>query len=298
MTTIADVIDRVYRDWLLPPSEQPARFEVGAGGVASSATTLPVDTALLSPEEEDLIGPGTVLEVGSELMLVEAVSGDPATSLTVRRGMYGTTAADHDADDLIYLAPDFPRKVIFDAVADTIEALWPDLWAIKVEETYADSTPVELPSDCEDVLMVRVATGSSWTPAIGWEFISPHPHASTEKALQFSNGANGQAIHVVYRAATTRPTAETDDISDLNVSEGWVKAVTVGAVAQVVAHEDIDRATVEFITGSLAAEGFQAGAGAELRNSLLQYQGFLLEPLKRALAARTHTNQVVLTPFF
>ena len=63
--TIAAVIERVYRDYLLPPDEQPARFAVDTGGITAVATTLPVDAAMLSPEETDLIGAGTLIEVVS-----------------------------------------------------------------------------------------------------------------------------------------------------------------------------------------------------------------------------------------
>ena len=299
MSTIADVIERVYRDFLLPPDEQPARFVVDTGGITDSATTLPVDTTLLSPEETDLIGPGTLIEVvsvntGGELMLVEATD-DPPTELTVRRNMYGTSAAAHIATDFIFLAPDFPRQTVFDAVADTIDGLWPQLWTATVEETYADSTPVELPAACEEILEVRVESGNRWVLVDGWELLTEYPLASTEKAIQFMGGGSGQSIQVKYRAAPTRPTAETDVLSDLFVSAAWVKAVAVGAAAQVVANEDIDRATIEFITSALEAEGFPVGAGADLRNSLLQYQDFLIRPLMAGLEAR-HRTSVVIEP--
>ena len=123
MTTIADVIERVYRDYLWPPDEQPARFAVGANDITATATTLPVLTTLLSPEEESLIGPGTLIEVvsavtGGELMLIEAVTGSPATSLTVVRKMFLTAGVAHLENDFIYLAPGFPRSKVYDAVAD------------------------------------------------------------------------------------------------------------------------------------------------------------------------------------
>jgi hypothetical protein len=297
MADIADVIERVYRDYLLPPDEQPSRFTVDTGGIDASATTLPVDTALLSPEETDLIGAGTLIEVvstttGGELMLVEATD-DPPTSLTVRRNMFGTTAAAHIATDLIFLAPDFPRQTVFDAVADTIEGLWPRLWTPKVEETYAATDPVELPAACEEILEVRVLAAKRWVLTGGWELLTNYPLASTDKAIQFMAGGSGESIQVLYRAAPTRPTTESDVLTDLNVEAGWVKVVAVGAAAQVIANEDIDRATVDYITQMMESEGFPAGAGANLRNSLLQYQDFLIQPLAAGLEARNRTSIVI-----
>ncbi len=102
MTTIADVIERVYRDYLLPPDEQPSRFTVNTGGIDDSSTTLPVDLAMLSPEEQDLVGVGTLIEVvstttGGELMLVEGVTGTAGTS-------DATEAGSSSSDDVLVAA--------------------------------------------------------------------------------------------------------------------------------------------------------------------------------------------------
>lgn len=290
---VADVIERVYRDYLTPPGEQPTRFKVGTGGIDSSATTLPIDTALLSPEEQGLIGPGAILEVAMEWMLVEAVSGDPPTSLTVRRGMYGTDAAGHSEGDLITLAPTYPRKSVFDAVGDAIEGLWPRLWHIDTELIVTDTTPVDLPEDCEEVLEVRAPdTLGRWVSVEGWEFVTNLPVSTTGKSIQFLASRNAMAS-VKYRAKATRPTDEDDDLTDLGVEESWVKAICVAAVAHLASGMDLNKATVEFVTKALEMEGVRIGEGSDLRNALLQYHGFLVETLSRGLEA-SQPGQVVI----
>lgn len=284
MVTIGGVVDRILRDYLIPPDEQPTRFQVGAGGIDTSSNTLPVATGMLSPEETDLIGPGALIEVGSELMLIEATD-DPPTSLTIRRGMYGTTAAVHAEGDYIVLAPDFPRRQVFEAVCDAVEALWPDLWVNNVAEVWSSSAPIELPADVGEITDVRAAWRDGWVQVESWDLIRGFPHVSTGVAVQVGGSPNC-ALHVYYRQVPQRPTAETDELADLGVSDGWVKIVAVGAVAEVIAGEDIDRATINFITRALEAEGFQA-QGADIRNSLLQYQDFLMGPVKRALEQAT-----------
>ena len=298
MSTIADVIERVYRDYLWPPDEQPARFIVGTNDIAKAATTLPVDTALLSPEEESLIGPGTLIEVvsavtGGELMLIETVTGDPATSTTVRRGMFGTTDVAHSELDFIYLAPGFPRSKVYDAVADSIESLFPRLWTTAVEETFISSSPVELPAACEEILEVRFLSGNHWHLIRGWELLTDYPLTSTETAIQFTAATSG-SIQVKYQAAATRPSTDETEVllDDLSVLDRWIKIITVGAAAQMVSGEDVSQATIDFITEALAAEGFPVGAGATLRNSLLQFQDFLIRPLEDALEARHRTGIV------
>lgn len=295
--TVADVIERVYRDYLTPPGEQPTRFEVGSGGIDDSATTLPVDTALLSPEEEGLIGVGTIIEIGTEWMLIEAVTGEPPTSLTVRREMYGTTAAAHAADDLITLAPDFPRRVVFDALGDVVEGLWPKLWTAQATEIVGGMAPVDLPANCEEVLEVRGPDSSGrWVLLGGWELISGLPVSATGKSIQFLSVHN-QLANVRYRAAAVRPDAEADTLADLDISESWVKAICVGVVAHVIGRVDIDKATVEFITKALEAEGMRVGEGADLRNSLLQYHQYLIGSLSQGLEASQPSAVVIYSEF-
>lgn len=292
MTTVADVIERIYRDYLLPPGEQPARFVVDTGGINSSATTLPVDLDMLSPEEQDQIGPGLVIEVGSELMLVEGTdSNDPPEALTVRRGMYGTEAAAHTAGDLVYIAPDYPRQRLFEAVADAIEGLWPDLYTIDVEEAWAQPI-VELPATVGSIIDIRAYVRGGWVPLEGWDYLPGFPHSSTGVAVQVGVDS-GTALHIKVRKIPQRPEAETDTLSDLGVDEGWVKVIAVMATAEMMASEDIDRATIQFITQALESEGFQVGQGADLRNTLLQYADFLSAPLRRRLTVQERPRVVM-----
>lgn len=291
MTTIGQVIDRAYRDYLTPPGEQPSRFLVGSGGIDDSSAALPVDLALLSPEEQAIIGLGTQIEVvsvstGGELMLVEATSGGPPpTSLTVRRNMFDTGAAAHIAGDLAYIAGDdyMPRHSVFVATADAIEALWPDLWTIRVDEVPSGAGPIELADDVKEVVDVRRQSGSRWPQVTAWDEIHDFPLTSTGIALQTYGQATAGMLQVYYKVSPIRPEAEDDLLEDLGVAEGWVKAVVVGAVAQLVANKDIDASTIDFITEALEAEGFKVGAGTDVRNSLLQFHRFLMTPLKRAL---------------
>lgn len=290
MTTIAQVIDRIYRDYLTPPGEQPTRFQVGVGGIDNSSVTLPVDVSMLAVEESGAIDAGTLLEVispstGGELVLVEATSGDPLTSLTVRRSMYDTTAAAHAAGDFIYLCGDkyVPRSTVFDAVADAIGMLYPALYRIAVEETVVTSVPIELPSAAKEVVDVRYYNSHRWLPVSGWDEIHGFPHVSTSRALQVRRLPANTLIQVYYKQAPTRPTAESDVLDDLGVDEAWAKVVKVGAVAEVAARFDLEEATVDYITESLEAEQFDAGETTDIRNALLQYQEFLMRPLIRAL---------------
>lgn len=294
MTTIANVIDRIYRDYLTPPGEQPVRFQVGSGGINTSSTTLPVTTAMLTAEQKDAIGVGSLIEKDDgELVLVEGVTGD-ITSLTVRRAMYDTTAVAASEGDYLYLLGEDhkPRKAVFDAVADAVTMLYPRLYQKQVEEVYASNDPIELDSLVAMIDDVEYASGSRYVPLQGWDFKRNFPYASTGKALQVRGISPGTSLLVYYRRRATRPSAESDTLANLYIEESWVKPIMVGAVAQVIANKDLDQSTIDFITEALESQGFQVGQGADIRNSLLQYQDFLVQPLSAALAQETEDRVV------
>jgi hypothetical protein len=251
---------------------------------------------MLSAEEQDIVGPGTLIEIGSELLLVEAVTGGPpATSSTVRRAMYGTTAAAHAAGDYAYIAGDhyIPRHSVFTAVADAVDGLWPDLWTVAVEETWADSHPVELPSTVGEIMDIRVNSGHRWSRVGSWEELQNFPLSSTGVAFQSVGVPSNTFVQVYYKKIPTRPTAEADTLAALGVEESWVKVVVLAAVASLISNTDLSKSSIDFITEGLAAEGFQVGQGADIRNALLQFQDFQLRPLKRALAMQRHDRVLI-----
>lgn len=381
--TVATIVERINRDWISAPGEQPARFnlDTGSAEVALSAssssddilidaahglsngdqiqftaltggaglatftryyvvnattgtfqvsltsggsavnfttdisaatyieiaslsaagTEVWVDTTLLSAEEEDLIAGGTLLEFESELVLVTAMSGTaPNFELTIRRGMYGTTAAIHAADTEIRIASEdyIPRHSIFTAVADAIEGLWPDLWTVGVEETWADSEPVEVPAVVGEVLDLRVRSGGRWRRLGSWEELQDFPLSSTGNALQVSGVPAGVEVQVYYKKKPSRPTAEADTLASLGVESGWVKVIVAAAVAALIANRDLNQATIDFITQSLEAEaGGPVGTGTDIRNALLQFQDFQTRPLKRQLNLKGFDRVVVDTQF-
>jgi hypothetical protein len=296
--TVEAIIDRVNRDWIQPPGEQPSRFVINdTGGISASDTTVITETSQLTPEEEDLLAAGALLEIESELVLMTAdpTGTSPDLTLTIRRAMYGTTAAVHaDATEILIAGENYiPRYSILTAVADAIEGLWPDLWQVAVEETWGGTEPIELPSQVGEILDMRVNVGNRWARIGSWEELQDFPLSSTGTAIQVA-GAGTSPIQVVYKSKTVRPTLEADTLVALNVDVGWVKVIVPLAVAGLVANRDLNQATIDFITQSLAAEaGGPLGSGTDIRNALLQFADFQMRPLKRQQALRQHDRVVI-----
>ncbi len=295
--TVAALIDRTYREWLTPPNQQPARFQVNNAGVlAAAATSVITETSWLSPEEEDLIGPGTIIEIERELILVEAVTGtSPDLTLTIRRQMLGTTDVQHADSVEIILAPDYTRQSVFDALSDVIDDIWPTLWAVKIALIPTSTSWVEVDDDVEELFDARLLSGTRTLELDPgrMELLLDFPLASSLRAIQYNGVPTGKTVIIRYKAKAVRPTAETDTLADLNIDSSWQKILTVGIAASLLRGSDIDAATQEFITESLAREGFPAGAGESLSNSLLRFQDFLMQRRARAQNVRTLPTQVI-----
>ena len=138
MAAVSTLVDRIYRDFLNKPDDLSA-FSRLEGGINDSVTSLSYEAGLFSSEEENLLGNGALIEIDQELMLVTAANTSTRT-LTVSRGYSGTTAAAHSDEANLYINPTFPRKSVFDAVADNISRLYPSLYNITTTNVTSNST--------------------------------------------------------------------------------------------------------------------------------------------------------------
>ena len=154
-TTIGDLVNRVYREYLEAPDDLES-YSYLTGGINSTATTLAYDGNLFSSEEEDALGAGTVIEINKELMYTTALN-TVNNEITVTRGARGTTKVAHSAGDIIKVSPTFTRQAVYDAIVDQIENLYPTLFAVETQTItcllYTSPSP-------RDGLLSRMPRGS------------------------------------------------------------------------------------------------------------------------------------------
>ena len=137
-STIGDLVDRVYREYLEPMDSVESYSYItntdsisdSKTGLTSSGTTLKYDGNLFSIEEEDALDAGAIVEVGQELMYTTALNAT-TNEITVKRGQRGTTAAEHENGSLVKITPAFPRKNVYDSIVDQINNLYPTLFAVE-----------------------------------------------------------------------------------------------------------------------------------------------------------------------
>ena len=252
MAAVSTLVDRIYRDFLNKPDDLSAFSRLDGALSDTTGTTVVYESGLFSSEEENLLGNGALIEVDQELMLVTAANTSTRT-LTVSRGYAGTTAATHADEANVFINPTFPRKSVFDAVADNIVRLYPSLYNVTTTNVTSTSTYAEVPASTVEVLTsyVQNASGEQYTSA-GIELLRDFPPSTTNTAVQFYNTSNGKTVHLVVKRKFVRPTAETDDLATTClISNEYEQIVMVGAVADIVGATDIDATTQEFITLSL-----------------------------------------------
>ena len=237
MAAVSTLVDRIYRDFLNKPDDLSAFSRLDGAMSDTTGTTLTYESGLFSSEEENLLGNGALVEVDQELMLVTAANTSTRT-LTVSRGYSGTTAATHADKTNVFINPTFPRKSVFDAVADNIVRLYPALYNVTTTNVTSSSTFAEVPATTVEILTsyVQNASGEQYTSA-GIELLKNFPPSSTNTAVQFYNTANGKTVNLVVKRKFVRPTAETDDLStacfleDEYESTGFVSSFSSISVA-------------------------------------------------------------------
>ena len=318
-TNIEGLVNRVYREYL-EPNDDVQSFTYLTTAIDNTATSIVYNNTVITSEEEDAMSAGNFIEINRELMLITAID-TASTTLTVMRGARGTDKDSHGINTLIKINPPFPRKNVFDAVADQITNLYPTLYAVETVETTSGTgytllgsysspgtnnylvTPIKAISQYTDWSAGSDQTGLTFK-GVAVEMIDlPNPFTYTDStgtertitytsgpdvvhALQFSGIASGHTCYVTFKKKFIQPTAETDTLATIGLEDEYEPIIMAGVAAHMLSGRDIPAATTEFITDQLGTANFPVGAASNIRNGLLSYQATLLEQAKKDLKAR------------
>ncbi len=319
MSDIGKLVDRVYREYLEPMDDlQP--YTLLETGINDSEQTITFDGTLLTQEEEDVMEAGSIIEIEQELLLCKVLDTVNNT-VTVNRGVRGTTAAAHSAGATIKIAPPFPRKNVYDAVVDQINTLFPSLFAVDVQEVTASTGYTLLgsydsPGTNNYIVSVMKAisqytdfsagsdtTGVVFAPVVCQLVELPNPFTYTDSdgvsrtityssgpsvvnALQFSNISAGHTTFVTFKKKFIEPTSETDTLASIGLEPEYESIIMAGVTAQLIAGRDIPKATAEYITEQMAISNYPVGSSSSIRNSLLQYRNLLIEQARKYLRSK------------
>lgn len=153
------------------------------------------------------IGKG-VVEIDDELLWIDSYDrvSNTATVAPYGRGYNGTTAAVHTVNSRVTVAPTFPKAVVKKAINDTIDAVFPQLFATGVHVFNFNSakTTYSLPAEAETILYVSwQPTGSTeeWMPLRNWRqdpLANTTAFASGNSISVYDNIQSGRKIQVHY----------------------------------------------------------------------------------------------------
>jgi len=313
---ISDLVNRVYREYLEPMDDLQS-YTTLKTEVNATATEIVFDGDLLTQEEEDAMDAGTIIECEQELMRCKSLDTVNNT-VTVARGVLGTTAAVHLVDKVIKIAPVFPRKNVFDAVCDQIKNLYPTLFAVETKSIVAKVGYVPLSGSTDNHLIAPIksisqntnfSAGSDETgtvfAGVSCELIDlPNPFTYTDddgvsqtitysnngpdnvKAVQFYSVASGHTVFVTFKKKFVTPTQEDDTLSTVGLEDEYEPIIMTGVAAQLISGRDIPTATADYITDQMSVNTFPVNSASTIRNSLLQYQTALITQARKDLRAR------------
>ena len=266
-TTIGDLVDRTFREYL-EPMDDIVSYTTLSTGINTTDTSVVFNGDLLSVEEEDALDAGAIIEIGQELMICTDLNAVTNT-ITVTRAARGTTAATHTAGDLIKIAPPFPRKVVFDAVKDQINNLFPTLFAVETQSVQSSNgytllgtydspgtnnylvSVLKAISQFTDFSAGSDQTGVVFNPVSVQMIQLPNPFTyvddtATERtityttgpnyvnALQFYNIDQGHTCYVTFKKKFIEPTAETDTLATIGLEDEYEPIIMAGVAAQMM----------------------------------------------------------------
>lgn len=237
-----------------------------------NAAITSVSTSMIVGSSSNL-AKGTI-EIDDELIWIDSFTS-ASNTLNVApgfgRGYQGTTPTPHSQYAQVTLAPSFPRVSIKKAINDTINSLYPRLWAV---DSYtftfnASQTTYALPDDLEQILFVSwQTTGSSkeWLPVNRWRadgMANLATFNSTNTINIYENIQPGRTVQVYYTTTPDTLTNNSDDFADVTgLPESSQDVVTLGAAYKLLSFVDSGRISLTSAESDLADSKIPSGAGA------------------------------------
>lgn len=223
-----------------------------------------------------------LVEIDDEMLMVKKFDRSSGTVTVMAglngRGVEGTTPSAHDLNAIITNDPRFPRARIKEAINDTIQAVYPDLFVFGEYEFPYQAARYEypIPAEAEDVYKVVVNTiGPSrvWFPSQKWRFnalastgsqVAPTP-TPTGKTLQiYDFVVPGRDVRVSY---TKKPNTLTNNDDPFEATTGLpdrvVDLIVYGACWRLLPAYEAARLQQQNIEATERAPLVPTGAGSQ-----------------------------------
>jgi len=214
-----------------------------------------------------------IIEIDDELIWIDSFTKSNNTLNVIPgfgRGYQGTSPAPHAQYAQVTLAPTFPRVAIKKAINDTINSLFPNLWAVtSTTFTYnASVTTYALPDDLESILyMSWQTTGSSqeWLPINRWraDGMANAATFNTNNTVSIYDSVQpGRTVQVWYTTTPDTLDNNSDDFADVTgLPQSAQDVVTLGASYKLLSFLDPGRINLTSAEADSADSKIPSSAG-------------------------------------
>ena len=274
-TSFDQLVSRVKQQ-LLGYTRDQASISYLTASMSNTDLTFTVD-----PDTVTNISRGLV-EIDDELLLIKKFDRATGTVTVIPpgRGAEGTAATSHSSGVMVTDDPMFPRARLKEAINDTINATYPDLWVFGEFEFPKIAARYEypLPAEVEDVYKVTVNTigpSAVWFPLSSWRFnpvasttagqVKPTP-TPTGKTLQIMRDfvVPGRNIRVTYIKKPGNLVNNSDDFATVTgYPDRYVDLITYGACWRMLPAYEAARLQQSQIEATERAPLVPTGAGSQ-----------------------------------
>jgi hypothetical protein len=240
-----------------------------------------------------------MIEIGDELIYIDSYDrvGGTLTVPPYGRGYDGTESRSHATGSKVVVSPTFPRFDIKAALNETVNAVFPDLYAT-TSTTFTYSPAVStyaLPDDCETVLGVSyqsIGPSKEWVPVRNYrvDTMSNMSQFNSRNTLTIYSGVeSGRTVQVSYSAAPTEMLSDDDDFGvATGLPESSKDVIVFGAAARLASFIDPGRLTFGSAESDQMSQvaGRSYGAGTNASKYLLAIYQQRLQEESRKLSDR------------
>lgn len=241
--TLGDMKGRI-KQFLQGYSRNQEQITWLSQSLAATDTTLMLDPGTASAMSRGLV------EIEDELLLISSFNALAGTATVAAglngRGVENTTAASHAMNSIITMDPDYPQARVQEAINDTINAVYPDLYVMASFEFSKTAARYEyqMPADAELVYKVTADTiGPSKVKfqAQRWRFNpqaqnDPASGLTTNKTIEVMDQiVPGRTIRVMYIKKPGTMTLDSDPFeATTGFPERYIDMIQFGATARLL----------------------------------------------------------------
>jgi hypothetical protein len=266
MATLKDMVDEVRSNLAGYTMRQDRiTYLANSGGINTTATSITIGSS-------SNLAKG-VIEIDEELLWIDSFDKTSSTLNVIPgfgRGYSNTSPAPHAQYAQITLSPTFPRVNIKKAINDTINAVYPKIWAIN--STTFPFNPAQvaypIPDDAQEILAVSwqtVGPSKEWLPVKRWreDKMANIGAFNTNKTISiYENITAGRTVQVWYSAQPNTLDSSTEDFADVTgLPESSRDVITLGAAYRLLSYLDAGRINLTSAESDSADSKLPSSAG-------------------------------------